>query len=46
MARALTFYVSVGDTLVQDDPDNNSWLVTPWKWERPNSLKLGGAVIK
>jgi hypothetical protein len=41
MARALTFYVSVGDTLVQNDPDNNSWLVTPWKWGAAKLVEAG-----
>ena len=44
VAEALGYYVSMGNTLTRNDPDNNSWLVTPWIWGAANLVQAGGGV--
>jgi hypothetical protein len=34
----------MGNTLTRNDPDNNSWLVTPWIWGAANLVQAGWGV--
>jgi hypothetical protein len=39
VAEALAYYVSMGNSLARNDPDNHSWLLTPWIWGAHNLVK-------